>query len=167
MQAILDTAVHDGAPDVIAAVITANGSWSGAAGVGGPDGRKASVADEFAIASVTKVITATLVMRLAEQKKIDLDAPLSIYLGDFKVDANGATVRQALAMRSGMADFGSDSAAAIGAHPAHHWTAGELIARIPAAEARPGERWVKSGPGYMLLGLAVEGRGRRSVRGGG
>jgi D-alanyl-D-alanine carboxypeptidase len=156
MHGVLDAVVHDGAPDVIAAVITADGSWSGAAGVGGPDGRKATVDDEFAIASVTKVLTATLVIRLAEAGKIELDAPLSRYLGDVKADTNGATVRQALGMRSGMADFASDSAAAIGADPAHHWTAGELIARIPIAEARPGERWIKSGPGYMLLGLAVE-----------
>jgi D-alanyl-D-alanine carboxypeptidase len=156
LQAILDTVVKDGAPDVIAAVITPRGTWAGAAGIGGPDGRKATVRDEFAIASVTKTVTASLVMRLVEEGRMDLDAPIGTYLDDVNVDSNGATVRQVLGMRSGMADFGSESAAAIGADPAHHWTVSELIARIPVAEARPGDRYIKSGPGYMLLGLAVE-----------
>lgn len=156
MQRVLESVIHDGAPDIIAAVITPDGSWSGAAGIGGPDGRTATVADEFAIASVTKVITATLVMRLVEQGRMDLDMPLSTYLGDVRADANGASVRQALGMRSGMADFGPDAASAIAADPAHHWTAGELIARFPGAEAQAGERYIKSGPSYVLLGLVVE-----------
>ena len=155
MQAILDAAVAAGAPDAIAAVITADGSWAGASGIGGPDGRKATVADEFAIANVTKVITASLVMRLVEQGRMDLDTPLSTYLGDVKVDSNGATVRQFLGARSGMADF-VDPPAAISADPAHHWTIAELLARIPPAADRPGDRYLPVGPNYILLGLAVE-----------
>ncbi len=95
-------------------------------------------------------------MRLAEEGKLDLDAPLSTYLGDIKADANGATVRQVLGMRSGLADFAPDSAAAIGADPAHHWTIEELLARFSTSVAKPGTAYSPSGPGFVLLGLAVE-----------
>ena len=75
LQRVLDATVKAGAPDAIAAVITPGGTWAGAAGIGGPDGRKATASDEFAIASVTKMFTAALILRLAEQGRIDLDAP--------------------------------------------------------------------------------------------
>jgi D-alanyl-D-alanine carboxypeptidase len=155
MRAILDSVVADGAPDVIAAIITPAGSWAGAAGVGGPDGRAATVKDEFALGSVTKTITTSLVMKLAEQGRIDLDAPLQGYLGDLKVNANGATVRQMLGQRSGLADW-VDPAALIGADPAHHWTKAELIAQIPPPASEPGGPYTPAGPNYFLLGLAIE-----------
>ena len=88
---------------MIAAVITADGMWAGAAGIDGPKGRKAEATDEFGIASVSKVLLAALILKLADQGKVDLDAPLADYLDGLDVDANGATLRQALAMRSGMA----------------------------------------------------------------
>ena len=50
LQAALDGAIRAGAPDVIAAVVTEDGTWAGAAGVAGPGGRKATAVDEFAIA---------------------------------------------------------------------------------------------------------------------
>src|SRR4051794_9351570 len=155
MQASLDSVVADGAPDVIAAIITPAGTWTGAAGVGGPDGRKATVRDEFAIASVTKTITASLVMRLAEQGKIDLDAPLQTYLGTIKANANGATVRQVLGQRSGLADW-VDAPRLIKADPAHHWTQAELLGRLPPPSTEPGIGYAQAGPNYFLLGLAIE-----------
>ena len=91
-----------GAPDMIAAVLTADGAWAGAAGVDGPNGRKARPTDEFGVASVSKMLLAALMFKLAEQGKIDLDAPIATYLEGIDVDANGATVRQAIAMRSGI-----------------------------------------------------------------
>ena len=156
-QAAIDAAVMAGATDAIGAVVTANGTWSGAAGIGGPNGRKATPQDEFAIASVTKVFTATLIMRLAEQGKVDLDAPLASYLGDLKVDANGATVRQALGMMAGLADDEQPAAMdAIHVDAAHVWTREELVARYLPPVAAPGTTFGYSSPGYALLGFAAE-----------
>ena len=61
LQDVVDKAVAHGAPDMIAAVMTPDGAWAGAAGVDGPDGRKAEPTDEFGIASVSKPILAALV----------------------------------------------------------------------------------------------------------
>jgi D-alanyl-D-alanine carboxypeptidase len=157
LQGVLEGAVSHGAPDAIAAVITPEGTWSGAAGIGGPDGRMATARDEFAIASVTKLFTATLILRLAEQGKVELDAQLSSYLGDLKVDANEATVRQALEMMAGLADDEQPAAAdAIHVDASHVWTPEELVARYLPPVAAPGTRYMYSSPGYSLLGFAAE-----------
>ena len=157
LQAILDDTVHSGAPDVIAAVVTKDGTWAGAAGVDGPKGRKASAVDEFAVASVTKTFTAALVMRLIEQGKMDLDEPLASYMGDLKVDTNGATVRQALEMRAGLPDFAQPAAANhIRVDAAHVWTAEEMVAEFDAPSSPAGETYLYSSPTYELLARAAE-----------
>ncbi len=155
MQEVLETAVRSGAPDVIAAVITEEGSWAGAAGIGGPDGRLATAQDEFAIGSVGMVFISTLVMRLAERGLIALDAPVDDYLGDLVFDTNGATVRQALGMRSGIPDIGEDVPAAIQADPAHHWTLEDTLAVLPAPNGPPGP-YLPAPSNYVMLALAIE-----------
>src|SRR5262249_56495017 len=45
----------------------------------------------FPIASISKTFTATAVMRLVEQGKIDLRAPVRTYLPDFKVRDEAAS----------------------------------------------------------------------------
>ena len=92
LQAALDAAIARGAPDIMAAVISPAGTWAGAAGVGGLDAHKATAEDEYYLGGITQIFTAALTMRLAEQGKIDLDAPLASYLGDIDVNTNGATV---------------------------------------------------------------------------
>ena len=155
MQEALDATVRLGAPDVIAAVITEQGTWAGAAGIAGPEGREATPDDEFAIASLSKTLTAVLIMRLAEQGTIDLDEPLATYMGDFDVDTNDATVRQALAMRGGLADSRPDAANLIGADPSHVWTWAERIAGFPPPILGPAS-YHYSSPSYELLALAAE-----------
>ncbi len=155
MQDVLDGVVRSGAPDAIAAVITEQGIWAGAAGIGGPDGRMATVQDEFAIGSVGLVFVATLVMRFAERGMIDLNAPIDDYLGDLVFDTNGATVRDALGMRSGIPDIGEDVGAAIAADPAHRWTLEDVLAVLPDPSGPPGP-YVPAPSNYVMLALAVE-----------
>jgi D-alanyl-D-alanine carboxypeptidase len=141
---------------VIAAVVTPQGVWSGAAGVDGPDGRLAAPQDVFAIASISKMFTAAILMRLADEGKIDLDKPLSEYLGDVGSDANGATVREALGMRSGIPDTADASRAKLVAAPERVWTAAEVVAEFPKPVAKAGVEYNYSNPTYKLLGLAAE-----------
>ena len=157
LQAVLDEMVRSGAPDAIAAVITEDGTWAGAAGIDGAKGRKATAEDEFAVASITKTFTAALVMRLVEQGKIDLDEPLASYLGDLNVDTNGATVGQALEMRAGLADYPQPAAADhIHIDAAHVWTADEMVAEMDAPVAAAGKSYLYSSAAYELLARAAE-----------
>ena len=61
----------------------------------------------FHMASVTKPFVATAIMQLVEQKKIDLDAPVTTYLPYFRIADpryKQITVRQILTHTSGMPD---------------------------------------------------------------
>lgn len=156
LQAAVDKEVADGAPDLIAAVITADGTWAGAEGVDGPNGRKAEATDEFGIASVSKMLLSALILKLADDGKIDLDAPLADYLDGVDVDANGATVRQALAMRSGIGgtpDGVIEKALAACDRP---WTTEDIMTTIPAPFGAADSRYEYSNPTYKLVGVAAE-----------
>ena len=156
LQPVLDKAIQAGNPAVLAAVLTPQGMWAGAAGIDGPGGRKATPDDVWAIASISKTFTAALVLKLAEAGKIALDKPLSNYLGGVKVNTNGATVRQALAMRSGLPDTPDSFITTVNAAPQRIWTLPEIIAAIPPAIASPGAEYNYSNPTYKLLDLAAE-----------
>jgi D-alanyl-D-alanine carboxypeptidase len=156
LQSTVDRLVADGAPDAIAAVITRDGVWSGAAGIDGPAGRRAKAGDEFAIASISKIVLAALVLRLAQDGRMSLDAPLSSYLGDLPVDANRATVRDALGMRSGIGATPSEFVDAATADCARIWTRAEVLRSIPAPHASAGTSVEYSNPTYKLLAYAVE-----------
>ena len=156
LQMVLDNLVTQGAPDAIASVITADGQWSGAAGVDGPDGRAADPADEFSVAHISYTFLAATILRLAQDGKIDLDAPLPTYLGNLTVDANGATVRQALGMRSGIGNTPADFVAKVRADCGRIWTRAEVMALIPAPKAEPGTIVDQSNPAYKLLAAAAE-----------
>ena len=66
LQAVVDAAVGRGAPDIMAAVITPRGTWSGAAGVGGADLRPASAEDAYYVGAISQIFTAATTLRLAE-----------------------------------------------------------------------------------------------------
>jgi D-alanyl-D-alanine carboxypeptidase len=155
-QRVLDKSIAAGNPAVLAAVLTPHGIWAGAAGVDGPGRRKATPQDIWAIASISKTFTAALIFKLAEAGKINLDEPLSTYLSGVKADANGATVQQALAMRSGLPDTPDAAIAKMNASPQRVWTTPEVVAAIPPAISHPGAAYNYSNPTYKLLGLAAE-----------
>lgn len=157
LQKTLDGELESAIPDVLATVITPDGTWSGAAGVDGPEGRKAAVGDVVSIASVTKTFTSAVIFRLAEQKRIDLDAPLSRYLDAAAAKkANGATVRQALAMRAGLPDTQDAVREAALADPKKISTVDEIVSALPGPTAKPGTESAESNPTYKLLALAAE-----------
>lgn len=156
LQAVLDGLVAHGMPDAVAAVVTAKGSWAGAAGIDGPDSRPADVNDVFNIASVSKPILAALFLRLAQDGTVDLDAPLASYLGDLPVDANGATVLQALQMRAGFGETPSSALSDASADCSRIWSRTDALVSIGAPVAEPGGIFMYSNPSYKLLGYAAE-----------
>lgn len=71
------------------------------------DRRPADAHTMYSLASISKPITATAVLRLAGQDRIDLDAPVNEYLGLGKLragagDPAGATVRRVLSHTAGL-----------------------------------------------------------------
>lgn len=105
----------------------------------------------FQIASTTKPFTAMAVIMLAEEGKLDLDAPAARYLTWLPARYNGVTVRPLLTHTSGVVrDLRRANV--------DEFTAEEFRRRLeerPASFA-PGARWEYSNTGYTLLSLVVE-----------
>jgi D-alanyl-D-alanine carboxypeptidase len=156
LQTVLDGMVADGSPDAVAAVVTADGVWAGAAGIDGPDARRAQPADVFNIASVSKPMLAALLLKLAENGKVDLDLPIAGYLGDLPIDTNGATARQLLHMRAGFGDTPKSASDAASADCAKVWSRTDTLVSIPAPAGKLDTFYTYSNPSYKILGYAAE-----------
>ena len=140
-----------------ATVMSANGTWSGAAGKA--DGvRDVTVNDQFAIASVTKSIVAAQVMQMVEAGELDLDDSVADHLPpDLDFDTNGATIRQLLGQRSGIPDwYDAEMRESVSADRQRFWTPADVLELVSADRAPAGEEFVYTDTNYTLLGLVIE-----------
>ena len=156
LQAVLDAAVEQGLPGISATVLVAEGgTWSGAAGTA--DGvHPVEARSQFGIASITKTVIATEIMRLSEKGLLRLSDPVSEHLpSSFQFDSNGATIGNLLHMESGIPDPALTVAAAE-ADPLREWTPREVLATVPDYRSKPGDHFVYEDANYMLLGLVIE-----------
>ncbi len=155
LQAALDATVEEGEfSGVTAAIIFADhGSWSGAAG--SADGNDLTPDSLSLTHSSGKTVVAAEVLRLAEEGLLDLDDLASEYLPPELrfFDANGATIRQVLGMRSGIPDLHE----ADGYYPAEQAsTPVKVFRRLPEATARPPTPAGYASTNYVLLGTIIE-----------
>lgn len=115
--------------------------------------------DKVRIGSITKTFVATVMLQLAEEKKVRLDEPLAKYVPTI-AGANKITLRQLLNHTSGIFDYTEDEKfwPAVLKDPLRTWSAQELV-NIAAAHPpnfAPGERWSYSNTNYILLGMIIE-----------
>ena len=121
-----------------------------------PDGVERT--DRFRIASISKILTATVVLQLVESAYLSLDQPVGRLLADHvgvrvaDPAVAGITVRQLLSHTSGLSGYhdlffggGADSCPSA----ARAGLSGRLV-------APPATRYIYSNLGYCLLGLLVE-----------
>ncbi|GHB00257.1 peptidase [Streptomyces tendae] len=143
---------------------TTGGDWHGSAGVRDlASGRPAHPDARFRAGSVTKVVTAATVLRLAAQDEIDLDAPVQGYLPDlFTPDfEQPISVRHLLNHTSGIkpGDGLGDDFAELYAHRYDTLTpqqvAASAIAKGPE-DFVPGTRQQYLNINYTILGLLIE-----------
>jgi CubicO group peptidase (beta-lactamase class C family) len=114
----------------------------------------------FRLASVSKPITATAVLQLAERGRLDLDAPVQRYVPAFPEKPWTVTPRLLLAHLGGVrhyaeGEFGSTRRYG-SATEALQIFAGDALAH------EPGTRFLYTSYGYNLLGCAVEGASGQS-----
>jgi CubicO group peptidase (beta-lactamase class C family) len=109
--------------------------------------------------SMTKIVTATAVMRLAEDGKLDLDAPADEYFRGFKVVSQPApvTVRHLLGHSSGLANPLPIRWVRPAGTPAldHSAFVMRLLGKHRKLKSIPGERASYSNLGYLVLGEVV------------
>lgn len=132
--------------------------WAGARGVADlATGRPIETSTTFAIASVSKQFTATVVLLLAHEGRLSLDDPLSRWLPDLPPWSSQVTVAQAMHHVSGIPDY-TDLRVAAGVAEAEPRTLGDTlsdIATITDLKFPPGTRFEYSNSNYVLLSDVV------------
>jgi D-alanyl-D-alanine carboxypeptidase len=121
--------------------------------------------DRLLQGSVGKTYVSAVAMQLVHEKKLDLDARISTYLGKeswFSRLPNAAdiTVRQLMNHTSGLVryEFQPAFTAALRAQPFKSWTPEERLAFILDTQApfAAGSGWEYSDTNYIVLGMIIE-----------
>jgi D-alanyl-D-alanine carboxypeptidase len=109
----------------------------------------------FPIGSVSKQFTATAVMLLVEDGKLDLDAPIGQYLIDLPAQWQPLTLRQLLNHTSGISEENAWKAK----------TPQDIIkVATPKLDFPSGEAWSYSNTGFIIAGLIIEKASGQSYR---
>ena len=105
----------------------------------------------FNIASVSKMWTAVVVMKLAEQGKLSLEDSLAKWVTAYPHPeaASKITLRQLLQHRGGIGEWD-------GRQVRSPQTPSEAAAAMTSAPGEPGKQFAYSNAGYVLLGAAAE-----------
>ncbi|PDY86144.1 serine hydrolase domain-containing protein [Bacillus toyonensis] len=160
-QAVLDTLQH-GFPGILAKTSEGGKTWSYAAGVANLSSKKPMKTDfRFRIGSVTKTFTATVILQLAGENRLNLDDSIEKWLPGV-IQGNGyddkqITIRQLLNHTSGIANYTRSKDFNI-MDTKKSYTAEELVKMgisMPSDFA-PGKSWSYSNTGYVLLGILIE-----------
>lgn len=139
-----------------ATVMTAAGTWSGAAGKA--DGvRDLRVDDQFAIASITKSVVAAQLMLMVEAGELALDDLAADHLSpDLQFDTNGATIRDLLSHRSGLPDYYDLLFESQQTDLQRVWTPADVLELLPTWRTPPGSTFHYTETNYLLLDLVIE-----------
>ncbi|MDA6071099.1 beta-lactamase family protein [Flavobacterium sp. AC] len=143
-------------------------SWTYATGFSDRDSREKINKDQpLLIASNTKTYVAASILKLVENKKLQLNQPINNLLSKKtkKVllksgyNLNQITVRNLLSHTSGITDYVTDSYFAyVGENPNHQWTRDEQIelAMQIAKPLEPGKAFAYGDINYLLLSEIIE-----------
>ncbi|MEU2601196.1 serine hydrolase domain-containing protein [Streptomyces hirsutus] len=108
LESVLRTARSQGAPGALARIDdhgTVHRTSFGLADRG--TGRAVATTDRFRIGSVTKIMSAVVVLQLVDEGKVKLDDPVNLHLPELLPD-DRITVRHVLSHRSGLYDYTND-----------------------------------------------------------
>ncbi|HEV8232370.1 MAG TPA: serine hydrolase domain-containing protein [Thermoanaerobaculia bacterium] len=110
---------------------------------------------QFRIDRVAEALTATALVRLAEEGRVDLDAPVQRYVPTFPDKTYPITLRQLAAHLAGIPVLSPERWAAR-RHCAQPEDAFPAFASLPLSRI-PGTHFLHSMPGYVVLSAAVAG----------
>lgn len=120
-------------------------------------GRPNTTTTAFDVGSITKTFTAVAVLKLAQEGRLDLDAPLGRYLAGFPADAAGrVTPRVLLQHRSGWGDFLNVPEFARNVARFTKQDDYVALARGQPLRFAPGAGELYSNTGYEILGGIIE-----------
>lgn len=142
---------------------TPEGTWSVTGGFA-REGEPTRLEDRFRIGSMSKTFVAVAALMLVEDGVFALDDPASAWLPDSIVqtiaNARSVTIRQLLAMRSGIDDYlGTEGFwEAVEADPRRDWAPEDVLTYIEGVPAlfAPDAEFSYSNSNYILLEMVLE-----------
>jgi D-alanyl-D-alanine carboxypeptidase len=147
-------------PGISVAIVLPDGStWLGVSGMADVESETAvSRSTAFAVASISKTFTAALVLALAQEGRIDLDAPVRRYLPGLTKVSSKVRVRQLLDHTSGLRDyfFHPSIDRQLLSTPARRWDSARALRYVGKAYFQPGKGWHYSNTNYLVLGMLAE-----------
>lgn len=113
--------------------------------------------DRFRVASITKSMTATLVLQLAQEGRLRLDDAVEAWLPGVLDAGDAITLRDLLSHVSGLPEA-DDSGFVVGHRVRHGLTEAMYVRKVAHAplEAEPGRLFVYRNVNFVLLGMIVE-----------
>ncbi|KAB2385027.1 serine hydrolase domain-containing protein [Bacillus toyonensis] len=159
---VMQETVQLGAPGILAKAYNNGKTSSYTAGVADLSTKKPVKSDyRFRIGSVTKTFTATTVLQLVGENRVQLDDSIEKWLPGLiqgnGYDGNQITIRQLLNHTSGIAEYLKSKDADI-MNSKKTYTAEEIVKiglSLPP-DFSPGKGWSYSNTGYVILGMLIE-----------
>lgn len=166
LRAVLDdwarAATHRG---VSATVVLPDGAtWTDAAGQAA-DGEPLRPDHLIQIASITKTMTAAVVLQLVDEGVVRLEDPVGRWLAPRWWVSPSITVRQLLNHSAGVANYTASPAlgTAINRDESRVWTADELLQFVGPPRFAPGVKTEYTNTSFVLLGQIAEAATGRSI----
>lgn len=106
----------------------------------------------FTINSIAKAFIGVAIMQLVEDKKVDLDKPVSAYLDSLPVSWQPVTLKRLLTHTSGIPDMIVNGKMI---KEGEEWDAWDGVQKLPM-EYPTGERFSYNQTGYVLLGKVIK-----------
>lgn len=160
LQAGLTSMTDAGMAGTFAEVRDGKDRWQGASGVADiATNRKVRPGYQHRVGSITKTFTATALLQLVGERRLDLDAPVSRYLPDLGRD--GVTVRMLLNHTSGIGNYTNALFSTVESLEENRRRTHDPrdLARLgldmPSTN-EPGARFSYSNTNYVLAGLILE-----------
>jgi D-alanyl-D-alanine carboxypeptidase len=167
-RAVDATMAEFGVPGAIIGVwVPGQGEWIACKGTADRGtGAVPTVDDHVRIASLTKTFTATVILQLADEKRLKLTDTLDMYdLGVTVPNRDKITIRNLLNMTSGLFNYTNDADfwPKFLADPTAAWTPKQLAeisithgAVAPPGIEPPGKGYDYNNTNYVLLGMIIE-----------
>ncbi len=165
LQTLIDRYTKKGLPGIALLIRDQNGIWAGASGYADIEKKvKMKACHISKIASITKLMVGTVVMKLVEEGKLNLDDQISKWLSKNEIEgvenADKVTIRQICNHTSGIYDVITNSAFYLEVlnNQGKFWTAEDLLkyAKGKPAKFNPGEGVAYSNTNLLLVSMVLE-----------
>lgn len=153
-----------GIPGATVTVIRPDGAkWVGVSGLSSIENNTPMVSGlKFRIGSLTKTITAVIILQLVQEGQLSLDASIEAILPGAVPNGTNISVRQLLNHTSGLYNYTDDVPTFLTTQLTslllHTWAPSDLVAisNAHAVYFAPGKGWEYSNTNYILLGQIIE-----------